>query len=263
MQKTRVLVSGSGGFIGSHLVSSLKELDVFTLPHRVLTSPLELTKIVKDFNPEMIYHLAAFGQMSNQKDDQEIFNANLVGTFNLLQATKDIPYKALVYFSTSSVLLPYQTMYSATKLGGEALCKAFMDEYKKPIVVVRPFSIYGDGEAEFRFIPTVIKSLLYDEHMELASQARHDWVHVDDFIDTLLNVKVPGFINLGTGYSYSNLEIVRKLEFLSGKKLNYTEKKLRSFDTKDWVCPTNSVVSNINEGLLKTFNYYVKLFTSN
>ena len=261
MQKIKAIVTGANGFIGSHLIEALKDQEILKLPHQSLQSS-DLTKIVKDFNPDVIYNLAAYGNMSNQKDEQAILVANIIGTFNLLQATKSIPYKKFVQVSTSSVLLNHQTMYSATKLGAEALCKAFVDEYSKPIVVARPYSIYGEGEADFRFIPTVIKALLYGEMMELDTQASHDWVYVGDFVKALIDL-APGFYNLGTGRSYTNLEIVRELELISGKKLNYTEKTLRSFDTKDWVCPTNSVVSNINQGLLRTFNYYVKKYTSN
>jgi nucleoside-diphosphate-sugar epimerase len=262
--RAKVLITGSGGFIGSHLISSLESFntDIFKLPHKLLQEPLDLEKQIKEFKPDVIYHLSAYGNMGNQKDEAEILSANIGGTWNLLQATKDLQYKLFINFSTSSVLLPHQTMYSATKLGAEALCKAFVDEYKKPIVTVRPYSIYGDGEAEFRFIPTVIRSLLYGETMELTSESRHDWVFVDDLVNSLIGL-TPGFVNLGTGYSYSNIDIVRKLELISGRKLKFTEKKLRSFDTREWVCPEHTVISDIDQGLLKTYLYYVKRFTSN
>lgn len=253
---SKIVVTGSSGFIGQHLIKALEGEKLLLLKH-----PIDL-KQVKEFSPDIIYNLQAYGNMSNQKDEQATVLANIMGAFDLLKATRDIPYKKFVQVSTSSVLLNHQTMYSATKLGAEALCKAYIDEYNKPIVVARPYSIYGEGEVEFRFIPTVIKALIYKEMIDLDTQATHDWVYVGDFIKALVDL-TPGFYNLGTGVSYNNLEIVRELELISGRKLSYNEKKLRSFDTKDWVCPTNSVVSDINQGLSRTFNYYAKKFTSN
>ena len=266
MQKAKALVSGSSGFIGSHLVSSLEALNVeiLKLPHQLLTSDItELESKVKAFAPDVIYHLAAYGNMSNQTETGKIIESNILGTWNLLSATKDIPYKGFVNFSTSSILLPHQTVYSASKLSTEALCKAFVDEYRKPIISVRPYSIYGDGEAEFRFIPTVIKALIYNETIDLDTTATHDWVYVKDFVDASLNLKIGGVVNMGTGYSHTNLEVVKKLERMSGKKLNYNEKKMRSYDTTGWVCPEHTVVSDLEEGLFKTFTYYAKQFILN
>jgi nucleoside-diphosphate-sugar epimerase len=266
MIKAKALVTGASGFIGSHLISSLEALNVeiFNLPHRLLTANLtDLENQVKAFNPDVIYHLAAWGNMSNQTESGKIIESNILGTWNLLSASKDIPYKGFINFSTSSVLLPHQTIYSASKASTEALCKAFVDEFKKPIISVRPYSIYGDGEAEFRFIPTVIKALIYNETIDLDVNATHDWVYVKDFINALLNLKIGGVVNMGTGFSYTNLEIVRKLERMSGKKLSYNEKKMRNYDTTGWVCPEHNVTSDLEEGLLKTFTYYAKQFILN
>ena len=259
----RVLITGGSGFIGSNLIASLTSSKIFKLPHKLLLDTDELEKTIKDFNPNEIYHLAAYGNMSNQKDEGETLISNILGTYNLLQATRDIPYKKFVNFSTSSVLLPHQTMYSATKVGAEALCRVFVDEYKKPITTVRPYSIYGEGEAEFRFIPTVIKALIYRDIIDLDTQATHDWVYVKDFISSLIELKEPTTYNMGTGYSCSNLEIVNRLERISGKKLSYNEKKLRSFDNNSWVAPQSMVISDLDAGLENTYNYYVRKFTSN
>src|ERR1035437_6380753 len=131
--QNKVLITGASGFLGSHLAKALSGQKILTLKHG-LFSPEDVTKVA----PDVIYNLAAYGNMSNQKDEWENVNANIIGLWTLLQVTKDLPYKKFVQISTSSVLLNHQTMYSSTKLGGEALCKAYIDEYKKPIVVVRP-----------------------------------------------------------------------------------------------------------------------------
>lgn len=255
--QNKIVCTGSSGFIGQHLIKALEGNELLLPKH-----PIDNDQ-VKKFKPDIIYNLAAYGQMSNQKEEGEIVLANLIGTFKLLQATKDLPYTKFVQVSTSSILLDHQTMYSATKLGAEAMCQAYIDEHQKPIVVARPYSIYGEGEADFRFIPTVINALIYGDTIELDAEATHDWVYVTDFIKALTSLTSPGFYNLGTGLSTSNLEIVRILEMISGKKLKYVSKKFRSFDNKNWVCPTKSVESNLRDGLLKTFHYYERRYVSN
>jgi nucleoside-diphosphate-sugar epimerase len=152
-------------------------------------------------------------------------------------------------------------MYSATKAGSERLCKAFIDEYKKPIVTIRPFSVYGPGEADFRFIPTVFRSCLTGSEMELSPDPIHDWIYIDDIISILITStkdidETKGTtINAGTGKGYSNIEIVEMIEEITGKKATYTIKEsLRPFDSKTWV---NGEVSrttlSIQEGLRKYY----------
>lgn len=258
-----VAISGSSGFLGSHLVKALTERKyrILRISQELLYNPAELKEFFKAEQPDYIFHLAAYGNMSNQEDVAMTVFANLLGTYNVLDASKEVDYKKFVNFSTSSVLLPQETFYSASKAGAERLANAF-SQTGKPVLTVRPFSIYGDGEADFRFIPTVIKHLLNGEKMKVVEDASHDWVYVKDFTDTLIvKLNDNGIVNMGTGISHSNKEVIGILENISGKKLHYTKvKALRSFDTKTWVCPTKTITSDIEEGLKKTYEYYQQRF---
>ena len=263
--KMKVAISGSSGFLGSHLHKALadKKYSISTISQELLYNPKELEAFFNTEQPEYIYHLAAYGNMANQKDVAMTVFANVISTYNMLDKSQNIPYKKFINFSTSSVLLPVETFYSASKAGAERLANAFMQRLNKKILTVRPFSIYGDGEAEFRFIPTVISSLLRSEQMNLDPTAYHDWVYVGDFIDTLLNLaksNITGVVNMGTGKQFSNMEIVNLLQGMAGKKLKYKVTTMREFDTAVWVCPQPTVKSDIYEGLKKTYNYYLKLY---
>lgn len=198
--------------------------------------------------------------MARQTDVAMIVFSNIIGTYNMLDASKDIYYKKFINFSTSSVLLPKETFYSASKAGAERLANAFAQT--KPVLTVRPYSIYGEGEADFRFIPTVIKYLLNGEKMQLEPFAYHDWVYIGDFTDTLIKMMdtKTGIVNMGTGSSCSNLAIIEHLEEISGKKLKYTRKNMREFDTKDWVSPDKTVKYDLRKGLEKTYAYYEQKF---
>jgi dTDP-glucose 4,6-dehydratase len=269
--KTKILITGANGFVGTHLVDELskdKNNIIFKLPHQVLHQGDQLKKLIKEANPDVIYNLAAFGNMANQQENTgEIINANLIGTWNLLAATKDIPYRAFINISTSSVLLPHQTIYSATKHGAEDLCKAFVDEYHKPIVTVRPFSLYGIGEADFRFIPTVFDSCMNSTPMNLSPHACHDWTFIDDFIQAIIffaldiDNKKGQAINVGTSIATENFIIVDLIEQITKKRCVINElKDFRSFDNinwhaigEDWLCDTS-----LAEGLNKIYKCYTK-----
>jgi nucleoside-diphosphate-sugar epimerase len=258
------LISGSSGFIGSHLSKRLVALghSVVPITQEQLYQPAVLTELFKKEQPDFIFHLASYGNMANQKDPAMTVFSNLIGTYNMLDASKEIDYKKFIYFSTSSVTLSSETFYSASKAGAERLANVFLQQ-GKPIIIARPYSIYGSGEAEFRLIPTVIRSLLQGEEMNLDPTASHDWVYIKDLIDSLILLMksgLTGIMHMGTGRQYTNGEIVERLEKFAKKKLKFKTTKMRDFDTLSWVSPQPTVKSPLNDGLRETFKYYLKLY---
>ena len=258
-------ISGSHGFIGTHLTEKLTQIGHVVVPitQELLYTPQALADFFELEQPDYIFHLAAYGNMSEQKEVVKTVMANYIGTYNMLDASCGIDYKKFINFSTSSVLLPTETFYSATKAGAERLSNAFRQQLHKPIITIRPFSIYGENEADFRFIPTLIWCLLSEESMSIDLLPTHDWVYVKEFIDKLLKVIETDrdIVNMGTGISYSNLEVKNMLEEISGKKLNYaTVSHLRSYDTTKWVSPQKTIKSDLKEGLTKTYEWYKKRY---
>jgi nucleoside-diphosphate-sugar epimerase len=265
-------VSGSKGFIGGNLcVNLLKEgHDVRAIPRDYLHSYYELKYFLEEFKPDVIIHFAAYGNHSQQKGLEKIVDANIGATINLLQASKGVDYKAFINTSTSSVELKRQTFYSATKRGAEEICKAFSQEYNKPIVSIRPFSVYGPGEANFRFIPTVIRSAKYNGSFQLAPKPKHDWIYIQDFIDGIKAIipethKLMGkSIRIGTGTEYSNQEVVDIIESIHGSKLTYEiTDKLRNYDCESWVADNTALKHlgweqnhSLVQGLKETYEYY-------
>lgn len=268
----RVLVTGASGFIGQHLMQTLTDLGhaALALPRGHLYDPETLLYHLKALQPDWIFHLAAYGNMSHQQDELEIFRANTIGTWNLLSASKGISYEAFINVSSSSVLLPHETFYSATKAASERFVRAFVNKYDKPIVNIRPFSVYGPGEADYRFIPTVFKSCLTGEAMTLAPAAMHDWVYVGDFVESLIKAAKSGTgfqgqsFGVGTGIAQSNQQVVELIEHITGRRATISDyKQLRAFDTTEWradflddlLTPTT-----LTDGLLKTYEYYEQRF---
>lgn len=261
IMKETAVISGSTGFIGSHLANTLRKKGIRVVPlsHELFDDPIKLRCFFEREKPDYIYHLAAYGNMAYQTEATQIFEANLLGTFMMLNQSKHIPYKAFINVSSSSVILPYQTMYSATKRGAEELCKAFVNEYGKQIVSIRPFSVYGPGEAAHRFIPTVFRSCLEGEALVLADGS-HDWIYIDEVVNVLLNARnfPPSFsgeaLDAGTGTCTSNADVVRLIEKITGKKANIVaHKQLRQFDTNNWKAEAQYTSIPLEEGLMKVY----------
>jgi nucleoside-diphosphate-sugar epimerase len=240
------LISGRSGFIGTALTEYLtgKGHDVYPILRD--QSVARLTRYFKEVNPDYIIHLAAYGNHYHQADFQKIVNANIVWTYTILEAAQFTNYKLFYNVSSSSVTLKQQTNYSITKLCAENLV-AMYDR----TITCRPYSVYGPGESNEKFIPQVIKHLHSGEQMIVDEKSSHDWIYISDFIKGLLN----GETELGTGVKTTNREVIVMLEHISGKKLNYISCKLRNYDNSDWV--TKKGVSSIGVywGLKKTYDY--------
>ncbi len=280
--KEKILVTGANGFIGSGLVKELEDggARVIKLDRAILTQPDVLIRTIKRIKPSKIFHLAAYGNHYDQKDVREIYNANVYGTFNLLQAASQAGVKCFVNTGSSSeygkkdvpmkedMVPEANTMYGATKVASTYLSKAFASEYGLPVVTVRPFSVYGPGEAEHRFIPTVIRCCLSGQPLKLAHGV-HDWIYIDDFVNGMIiaanNIrKLSGeVVNIGTGKQYSNEKVVEEVQNICGINVKKEEiGSIRNFDTiTSWVADNEKLRSfgwkpkiDLRNGIEKVIN---------
>lgn len=283
------VISGANGFIGSNLAKHLMNKGhlVAQIPTELLASPVYLEKFLKAHNPDYIFHLAAYGNHYDQKDIDHTIYANIIKTYTLLRSSLEIPYKGFFNFSTSSVYgkkisamserdLPEpNTPYACTKMASEHLANAFFYDCDKPIVNIRPFSVYGPGEADNRLIPTIIRSLVNKEHMTLYPDPVHDWIYIDDFVAGVYRVMelVDRFkgdvVNIGTGRQMKNQEIFDLLSELNGSStVAEKEDSNRSYDTGVWKADVSKLAifdwrapTSVEAGLYKCLNHYKKKYT--
>lgn len=249
--KELCFVTGSGGFIGTHLRAALFKMGykVVLVPQVILEDYKELENACKYHHPDYIFHLATYGNMYSHDNTDEIVTTNIMKTYFLLRALKDVDYKAFINFSTSSVLLDKMTFYSATKASGELLCSAFAQQ-GKPVVSVRPSSVYGPLDNKDHFIPTVINSLIKNKPMTLVPDPKHDWIFVSDLLEGVfkvvqnINLVKGTSVNISTGIQYSNEEIVKVIEKISKKELKAKIKtSMRTYDTKDWKVDNSAILN--------------------
>lgn len=224
-------VTGTSGFLGSHLTKKLQ--NPLPIPHNHIH-----TVKLKDF--EYFYFLSSYGNLFSQAEDATIIKANITDVTDILLRTHWAKVTSFVFVSTSSVTLPVQTMYSRCKRAAEEILLSYAETYKAPICIVRPFSITGVGEQKTHLIPRLIQSCLTGTPMDFVGAPRHDFIDVRDVVEGILmlsNKSARGIFELGSGKSYSNQEVLKVVEKLTGKKANIkrTSKAAKPYDTTHWI----------------------------
>jgi len=194
----KVLVTGAGGFIGSHLTEELVRLGANVRAFVRYNSqgswgwleysPPELKKEIeivsgdiRDLHgvkhamegQEIVFHLAALIAIpfSYHSPDSYV-ETNINGTLNVLQAAREHEVSKIVHTSTSEVYgtakfvpiseehpLQAQSPYSATKIGADQIAMSFFNSFGTPVAIIRPFNTYGPRQSARAIIPTVISQI--------------------------------------------------------------------------------------------------------
>jgi dTDP-glucose 4,6-dehydratase len=221
LANAKVLVTGAGGFIGSHLVERLTGLgaSVRALVRYSSTGAagwLDVSPVRRDVEivlgnvedrdglrravagVDTVFHLAALIGIPYSYDAPASYvQTNVVGTLNVLQAARDAGVRLVVHTSTSEVYgsaafvpmteehpLRGQSPYAATKIGADKLVEAFHRSFGVPVVTVRPFNTYGPRQSERAVIPAIISQVLADQPVRLGSlEPTRDFTYVTDTVD--------------------------------------------------------------------------------
>jgi len=255
----KVLVTGGTGFIGSHLATTLlslgKEVVVFD---NLSTGPEEnlargATLIIGDVrNPErvtqaaeaadLIFHVAANANGTVSVNNPRLdFESNVCGTFNVLNAALRVQVKKFVYVSSASVYgaprrFPIRedhptnpfVPYGASKLAGEVWCRSFFHTYELPVVIGRPFCVYGLRENPGSALVEVSRYLRWHLNgypirvVGNIDRKTRDFVHVSDVVQGLLliaDTAADGEVfNLGSGTEVTMRELVNVIGSVTGQQ---------------------------------------------
>ena len=195
----KVLVTGSDGFIGSHLTEELVkkgyQVKAFVYYNSFINwgwldmLPKDIMKNVEVFQGDIrdpngveqsmksvdaVFHLAALIAIPFSYHSPDTYvDTNIKGTLNVLQAARKLETKRVLVTSTSEVYgtaqyvpidekHPFQgqSPYSATKIGADRLAESFYRSFGLPVTIVRPFNTYGPRQSARAVIPTIITQLL-------------------------------------------------------------------------------------------------------
>jgi NAD dependent epimerase/dehydratase len=228
-----VLVTGAGGFIGSHLAERLvqagAQVRAFVhynalgswgwLDHSPLRGEMEVAAgdicdrdSVRQAMPgvEVVFHLAALIAIPySYHAPLSYVRTNVEGTLNVLQAGRDLEVERIVHTSTSEVYgsaryipidedhpLQGQSPYSASKIGADKLAEAYYCSFALPVTTLRPFNTYGPRQSARAVIPTIITQALTQPVVRLGNLGpTRDLVYVADTVEGFLRVaECPGTI---------------------------------------------------------------------
>ena len=218
----KVVVTGAGGFIGSHLVealvtagasvtavvrynsgSSVGNLD-FVDPRlrrdvAVVRGNIEdgdfMYRTIKGH--EIVLHLAALIAIPySYEAPRSYIRTNVEGTLNVLEAARRYDVRRVVHTSTSEVYgtaqrvpidethpLQGQSPYSASKIAADKLAESYYRSFKTPVVTLRPFNTFGPRQSARAFIPTIISQALTRDGIRLGSLTpERDMTFVSDTV---------------------------------------------------------------------------------
>ena len=258
LRDKRVLLTGGGGFIGSHLCRRLVDEGANVFVMVKYNSVIENVRLVrlwdritpveadlrnfnslsqlKEIKPQIIFHLAAYNHVGDSfVHFAEAIGSNTQGTVNLLEAYED--YERLIYTSTSEVY-GYQTNvpfredatpfplspYAVGKYAGELYARLKCQSLGRPIVVLRPFNAFGPYQSARAVIAElIIRCLRGEDVVTTEGKQTRDFNFVQNLIDGFILAAVRPeavgeVINLGSGVEISIRDLVGRVHRLTGSR---------------------------------------------
>jgi len=269
----KALVTGAGGFIGSHLAEYLVqkgfEVKAFVrynsrnnwgwleeTPYKdrieVYTGDIRDFDSVKDAmkNIDVVFHLAALiGIPYSYVSPLAYIKTNVEGTYNVLQAARELKTQKVIHTSTSEIYgtaqyvpidekhpINPQSPYAATKSGADQLALTFHRSFGLPVSVIRPFNTFGPRQSARAVIPTIISQLLAGKNsIKLGNlEATRDMNYVintcEGFCQVGLHESSTGaVINLGSNREISIKDLAQLIADLMNKelKIEIDDKRIR------------------------------------
>lgn len=223
------MVTGASGFIGRALASALeaggREVVAMDSADGDIAAPETLAGCAEE-DIAHVFHLAGRTFVPDSWDDPQSFcRTNVLGTFNVLEfcRRKRVPLtyvSAYVYGHPDSLPIGEDSAirpsnpYALTKRLAEQACEFHADAHGLPVTTIRPFNVYGIGQAAHFLIPSIIDQALDDggEIVVKDLAPRRDYIYLDDLVRALLATldRPQGYrvYNIGSGASLNVQEVI-------------------------------------------------------
>jgi len=288
-----VLISGTNGFLGSHLAQFFIEnhTKIYGIHSGSSHNP-KIEKIHDDIlsiknmpnDISTIFHFAALTDIGIcEKNPDRCFEVNVNGTKNMLELARKNDTR-FIFASSSHVYgkpksLPIDenfplnplSVHAQSKVQAEILCEEYAKLYGMKINIIRTFSIYGPKSPSYSIISRIINQILKNQKIILGNmQTKRDFLFISDFLSAIIIIIKRNLIgcskfNIGFGQSYSIQELSEKLLEISKKNL-FVESDpnlIRNNDVKELVC-NNSKLKKLgwkpqftfDEGLTLVYDWF-------
>lgn len=277
-----VLLTGSTGFTGANLAIKLvnEGYDVHIITRKTsnkwrLSSVLnklrehvvdlregdKLKEIVLKIKPNIIFHLATAGIYGGKHlPEKDIVDINMIGTFNLINACREVDYKCFVNTGSSAEYGPKKekmkesdicepiNMYAITKVASSLYASMIAKIKNKPIINFRLFSPFGPFDDSSRLMTYAITNAIKNKDLELANpEAVRDYIYVGDVVDYYLEAidkaeQLKGeTFNIGSGKEKKISFVIEKIMELSSSKSKTLWNKVepRKIDAPFWEADMN------------------------
>lgn len=246
-----VLVTGASGLIGSRLIPRLHDRQIFVLvrpegarrPIPIGLKPIAvdmlnaeaIRQVMLRCKPDVVFHCAmSSGHPSNAAERLEALAIAVHGTANLAEAAAEAGVRRFVHLGSFLGYRPQHraireddpiepsTARGAAKAAASMWLRQFAKAMAFSAVELRIFSVYGPGEADHRFVPTLLRAARDGTAVRLLAGVSRDMVYVDDVVDACLaaadaTCSAGSVFNIGSGEACTNEQLVRAVEAVCGR----------------------------------------------
>ncbi|MBN1131879.1 MAG: GDP-mannose 4,6-dehydratase [Bacteroidales bacterium] len=282
MGKKTLLITGSAGFIGRHLIRSLQDSKTYQILEFDLTDGDVATHRFETDRIDHVIHLAGKTYVPDSwTDPYAFYRTNFLGTVNILNLCRrhhaSLTYISAYVYGVPDYLpvdekhpLKAANPYMHSKIEAESACRFYSENFEIPVTVIRPFNIYGPGQNEHFLIPKIINQVCSDSDVirVFSLGPKRDYIYIDDLIDALvksvnINTRYQ-VINIGSGTSYSVRDIIDRCQNIAGTNKTVLEEHIdrkneipdvradvqKAMELLGW-----SPATDIETGLAKIINY--------
>lgn len=241
-----ILVTGSTGFIGKHLINSLEALD-----HKVFSFSskdgdifnYDFIKEYENITIDCVYHLAGKTFVPDSWNNPTSFiNTNVLGTLNILKFcdSKKLPLifiSAYVYGNDVRMPIDEDTTpkpnnpYALSKYMAENLCNFYSIYKNMDINIFRPFNVYGVGQDKRFLIPEIMLQVKNNMLIEVNTlKPKRDYIYIDDLVDGLISgmnsFNGIEIYNLGSGASISVEQVINIIKKQSNSEVEFISRNI-------------------------------------
>lgn len=276
----RAVLTGSSGLIGSALRGRLVEngYEIVKCFDSREGSPIsEIDKFEPTEQIDEIFHLAAHCKVAESIENPEkTFNANVLGTFKVFEFARKHKVKKVVYFSSSRVLHAEKNPYTASKLYGEELCKAYWKCYGIKYLIIRPSTVYGPFfDKTERLVHKFIMNALTNKPLVIYGDPETktlDFTYVSDFIQGLFAVlrQDNKEFNISGGCEYNVYKLAKMIIEKTNSKSEIIVKPAEKEQPQQVHVDISPLLAlgfrprvSLEEGIERTINFYQKWLKEN